>query len=219
MEKICKPMKIVEVWSTLTIKKYVCVCSNSTAFARLLQHLESPPGLLTMRTAAKSNVLLHDPSGIPECKLLVDEFGRCAAGGLPPPAHLPTATEEEKRKATAEERYREEAAAEARQLANEEAATMESDMLALTTPSGSASSRASEQQQDKADGSKHVVASESLADNMDRVHFSPTQASLVEVAGPTLRGCSRAFVVLDIASTAQAVCVTFAETAVKLWKE
>lgn len=87
---VCKPMRVVEVWQTLMIKRYGSVASLSPAMERLVQRLCSWGGLGNVRSCMDAGVVLHDPKGIPECGLLAGEFDKCKAGGLPPPVRIPT---------------------------------------------------------------------------------------------------------------------------------
>ena len=84
-EKICKPMKIVEVWQALMIKRYGAVAANSQALERLVDSLTQWAGLQSVYRSATAGVFLHGTSaekqGIPECWLLKNEFDKCQAGG------------------------------------------------------------------------------------------------------------------------------------------
>ena len=44
-ERICKPMKTVEVWQALMIKRYGAVAANSQALGRLVDSLTQWAGL------------------------------------------------------------------------------------------------------------------------------------------------------------------------------
>ena len=85
-ENICKPMKLLEVWHGLMSKRYGSVASQSPALARLMNHLSSRNGLLSVKASITAQVYLHAPGGIMDCVLPVREFDMCQSGGLPPPS-------------------------------------------------------------------------------------------------------------------------------------
>ena len=96
-EQICKPLKVVEAWSYLMIKRFGQVASKSKAFDRVVLSLRTPGGLRKVSAMCASGVVLHGTStenpGIIECFRIVEEMQKCKAGGLPPPAVLPDATD------------------------------------------------------------------------------------------------------------------------------
>ena len=78
-------------------KRYGPVAKNSSAWARLLKKLKSYEGLLSVNSVMALSVPIHGLNaanpGILDAHLLVGEFDRCKAGGLPPPNRVPTAEE------------------------------------------------------------------------------------------------------------------------------
>ena len=105
--KVCKPMRVLEIWHTLMCKRYGSVATLSPALSRLMTHLRSWGGLASVRRCIDGGVVLQDGAGIPECALLAAEFDKCKAGGLPPPQKIPTdadrKAEEEAAKKAAQE--------------------------------------------------------------------------------------------------------------------
>ena len=146
-DKVCAPLKILEVWDKLMRKRYGPVCSQSAAYARLMSQLQAYDGLQVVAVAMASGVPLHGtgPSnpGVVDCHALVNEFDRCRAGGLPPPARIPTAEElareEEERKRAEDEKARAakaaEEAAEARRCEQAQLEELEQGWLPMATPS------------------------------------------------------------------------------------
>ena len=91
VEKVCRPLRVLEVWLCLISKRYGSVATLSPALTRVTDHLRSWGGLASVRRCIEGGVVLHDAAGgIPECALLVTEFDKCKAGGLPPPSKIPT---------------------------------------------------------------------------------------------------------------------------------
>jgi hypothetical protein len=94
-EKICRPLKVVEVWANLMKKRFGQVASKSKAFDRVVSMLRTSGGLKKVLAMCDSGTMLHgtsqDSPGIVECHRIVQEMEKCKAGGLPPPAVLPDA--------------------------------------------------------------------------------------------------------------------------------
>ena len=94
-EKICRPLKVVEVWANLMKKRFGQVASKSKAFERVVSMLHTQGGLKKVLAMCDSGTMLHgtsqDSPGIVECHRIVQEMEKCKAGGLPPPAVLPDA--------------------------------------------------------------------------------------------------------------------------------
>ena len=99
-------MKIVEVWQALMIKRHGKVAVKSHALVRMVDTLIQWVGLQSVSRCAQTGVVLHGTSseqqGISECWLLKNEFDKCQAGGLPPPAKIPTEQEARQMKAAEE---------------------------------------------------------------------------------------------------------------------
>ena len=96
-EHVCRPLKFLEVWHALLVKRYGCVASNSVALERLVSSLSTYTGLQTVLHCCNLDIPLHgkgpDHPGIPSCDLLVNELAKCYAGGMPPPFNIPTEAE------------------------------------------------------------------------------------------------------------------------------
>ena len=58
-ERICKPMKIVEVWQAVMFKRYGAVAANSQALVRLVDSLTQWAGLQSVHRCAMAGVVLH----------------------------------------------------------------------------------------------------------------------------------------------------------------
>ena len=191
-EKICMPVKVLEVWCALMAKRFGSVCTGSAAFHRLVSSLETRAGLQSVLACAKANIMLHDAGGNPDCVLLVAEFSRCQAGGLPPPACLPLVTEEDKKKAAVEATQKEEVAVAERARANEESKSMELELFAMTTMQSTSVPGVS---------AGTEMASDTLAADMSRVHFQETATQLIKASKGVVESSSRTTVVLDVASS------------------
>jgi hypothetical protein len=93
-ENVCRPLKFLEVWHALLVRRYGCVASNSVALERLVSSLSTYTGLQTVLHCCSHNIPLDGQGalqpGIPACELLVNELKKCFAGGLPPPSIIPT---------------------------------------------------------------------------------------------------------------------------------
>ena len=220
-EKICVPMKIVEVWRALMIKRYGSVASNSPALDRLVDSLTSWVGLQSVSRCAQSGVVLHGVSseqqGIPECWLLKNEFDKCLAGGLPPPARIPTEQEmrkqeDERKKALEEQRQAEEERSKKEQedqrIALEEARTSslteEVDLVMLTTPKGGTGVSAVPPEEDelaKAAREKNKRVASLLQEAVGRVHFCDSPDKLLSESKDALQKAARAFVVVEAPTT------------------
>ena len=140
IEKVCKPMRLVEVWCTLMCKRYGSVASQSAALVRVVGRLTSWGGLADVRRCIDAGVVFQDPAaGISECSLLVAEFDKCKAGGLPPPARIRIVAELKAEREQTKLRFAEAAkeAAEKEQAekaaAEDETRAAEADMLLLTS--------------------------------------------------------------------------------------
>ena len=119
VEKVCRFLRLLDMWVCLM---YSSVAALSPALARVTDHLRSWVGLASVRRCIEGSVVLHDTAGgIPECTLLVTEFDKCKAAGLPPPQRLPT---DDKRQA---EEIAAKKAAEAAEVAAKEAEKKERD--------------------------------------------------------------------------------------------
>jgi hypothetical protein len=92
-ELVCRPLKVLELWKTLLLKKF----GNSVALEHLVSSLSSYPGLEQVLVCLHHHVPLDgtgpDNQGIPMCFALVRELERCLAKGLPPPSTIPTEAE------------------------------------------------------------------------------------------------------------------------------
>lgn len=195
MERVCRPLRLLEVWVCLMSKRYGSVATLSPALTRVTDHLRSWVGLASVRRCIEGSVVLHDAAGgIPECTLLVTEFDKCKAGGLPPPQRLPTDAE---RKA---EEIASKKAAEAAEVAAREAAekkerdefeeaeaqrTAEVDMFVLASPPQST------EHPDRIVGCSKTpaqIAAEKADARLARVHFQPTVDGLLG----TMRGMQSA---------------------------
>lgn len=190
-DKVCKPMRVLQVWQTLMIKRYGSVASNSPALERLVLRLASWGGLGNVRACIESGVVLHDPKGIPECHLLSGEFDKCKAGGLPPPTRIPSEAD-----AKAAEQAAAEAAAAAAQereeqlrleQAQKEAAdrdsreaeyAAEADLLLMTASTGTGAGGISQPAR-----SSEEIACDAVAARLRKVHFfDPTDAFIDHLA-------------------------------------
>ena len=119
VEKVCRFLRLLEMWVCLM---YSSVAALSPALARVTDHLRSWVGLASVRRCIEGSVVLHDTAGgIPECTLLVTEFDKCKAAGLPPPQRLPTDDERQAEEIAAKK------AAEAAEVAAKEAEKKERD--------------------------------------------------------------------------------------------
>ena len=150
VNKICAPLKTIEIWDNLMVKRYGPVCKNSVAYGRLKDRLQTQAGLQEITAANTSGVPLHgkgrDTPGIEDCYLLVEAFKRCQAGGLAPPDRIPTGQELEKEE-EAKKKIEQEAFEAAKKLkeeaeANELKRRQEEDLecMACTTPGGTSPS-------------------------------------------------------------------------------
>ena len=124
-------MRLIEVWRTLMCKRFGSVAAQSALLTRVVARLTSWGGLVDVRRCIDAGVVFQDATaGIPECSLLAAEFAKCKAGGLPPPARIPSEAEqkaelarkaaaeaEEKAKQKKAEEYKEKKAAAAQEAA------------------------------------------------------------------------------------------------------
>ena len=144
INKICASMKLLETWDNLMQRRYGPVAKQSLAYKRLLDRLKTYEGLQSVSVVMATGVPIHGASdanpGILDCRLLVAEFDRCKAGGLPPPSRVPTAAEletiaaekakEAKEKEEEAERVKREAAAAAKAAREDE----ELELMPLAPP-------------------------------------------------------------------------------------
>ena len=144
INKTCAAMKLLDTWDQLMGRRYGPVAKQSSAYARLLARLKSFEGLQSVSAVMATGVPIHGINdanpGIMDCRLLVAEFDRCRAGGLPPPGKVPTAEElkqmadeearEQKEKDDEAERVKREAAAAAKAKQDDE----ELELMPLATP-------------------------------------------------------------------------------------
>ena len=83
--RVCKPLKIIELWAKSTVKTFGVVASNSSAFLRLLDFLRSPSGLRQVEACMAAGVNLAGASasnpGIQHCYDLIAQFKDIRAGG------------------------------------------------------------------------------------------------------------------------------------------
>ena len=196
-DQVCKPLRVLEVWVLLMKKRYGSVAENSAALERTTEHLMSLPGLRKINGAIDSGVPLHGVSsenrGIPECFLLNREFGRCKAGGLPPPAHVPTdaqheaileaekaardasAAEEAKKQKEAQDAA-EKAQGERDQQEREANDLMDTELLALSSPQGPAGVIAAGPD---AAAERVRACKERVDETMRAVHLVPSSNELI----------------------------------------
>ena len=189
-DQVCKPLRVLEVWVGLMKKRYGSVAENSLALERTTAHLMSLPGLRKIKGTIDSGIPLHGVSsenrGVPECFLLNREFGRCKAGGLPPPANVPTdaqheailAAEQAARDAiAAEEAKKQKEDREARDaMEREENDLMDTELLSLSSPQGPAGVIAAEP--DPA-AERARACKERVDETMRAVHFVPSTTTLM----------------------------------------
>ena len=214
--EICKPMKIVEVWQSLMKKRYGSVATGSAALDRLVGTLVQWGGLQSVSRCAQSGVVLHGTStenqGIAECHLLVKEFDKCQAGGLPPPSRIPTEqearqqAEEDKKQAEAKKQAEEEAKKHAEELerlgqekAHASSLTDETDLLMLTSPApplSEAGVSAAHSQNPQAEASRNrLLAITAQCDAIvNRVTFCDTFDELLAKSKERLQNTSRSFI-------------------------
>ncbi len=95
--RVCKPLKIVELWERGQVKRFGVVATGSGAFQRVVKMLSTRGGVQKVCMVMSDGTPLHGRSeanrGIEECYLIVKEMEKCLAGGLPPPAVLPGAAD------------------------------------------------------------------------------------------------------------------------------
>ena len=93
--RICKALKVVDLWQRSTIKKFGKVAEESTSFGVLITHLTTRAGIKKVLACMDSNTHLHGTSstniGIRECYEFYEQFAKCLAGSKPPPAVDPAA--------------------------------------------------------------------------------------------------------------------------------
>ena len=220
VEKVCMPLKVIEVWDQLMRKRYGSVCSLSKAYERLMKRLMTYDGLQLVVATVAAGVPLHGagPSnpGVADCQALVAEFDRCKAGGLPPPDRIPTPEElakeaEVKKKAEEEKRKLEKAAEEeARKKAVEESQREALESMSLAPPSVEDSDKTEQAQKD--DDRENALTARLKAD-MQRVQFHDTPEALVAVMGQPLSHCMRAIVVIAAPTSGWGAISAYMQTA------
>ena len=214
MEKVCAPLKLVEVWDRLMRKRYGSVCSLSSAYARLMERLTAPDGLKLVTAIAAAGVPLHGTGpanpGVPDCFALVAEFDRCKAGGLPPPSRVRTAEELAAEDAQKRKEADERAAAEAEVKAAMEAKAKEEAQLE-ELESGWISMAPPEGTQDEAGVS--AASETALQEDRSRLTFAETSAELVEAMRGPLERCTRAAVVIAAPTSGWGVIGNYMEIA------
>ena len=214
-EKICAPLKVVEVWSQLMKKRYGPVCTLSPAFARLLTWLQCYDGLQLAAATMASGAPLHGTCdsnpGIAECRAMIKEFDRCRAGGLPPPSRIPTEKELEEQ-AKAAKQAQEEAYA-ARQKAEEaEAAAAREEELAQGWLAAAVSPAPQASQQRPAVD----TAEEALKNDLAKVKFFGTPDALVAALAEPLSVCCRAAILIAAPTSGWAAISMYMQTAADL---
>ncbi len=202
--QVCKPLKILEVWHSLMVKRYGSVASQSDALRRVMSHLSTWGGLQSVLSCVSSGVPLHGKGphnqGIPECFLLVSELEKCKAGGLGPPACVPTEAEwsaERAAKKKAEEDTRE---VEVNTEANATAADAEhatcADEVDLSLLSATHESQASRGLSDF-----EVLALTRLDAAMRYIHFMNTPDELCNALKEKVQSDCRVSLLLDVPTT------------------
>ena len=163
IETICKPLKLVESWETLMLRRFGVVARGSTAFGRVVTSLRTPGGLKKVLAVAASGTHLHgsgpDNVGIVECYRIKAEMEKCKAGGLPPPAVLP-----DENRAGQPQEGDSQAMSEQSVVPEEDDATAKAEFMALSA------SGVDETTDD--DESKQLAAA--VAADLGNVHFSPS---------------------------------------------
>ena len=230
-EKVCAPLKLLEVWDRLMRKRYGSVCSLSTAYSRLMEMLTNLEGLKLVAAVAAAGIPLHGTGpanpGVPQCFAIVAEFDRCKAGSLPPPSRVRTAEElaeeDAQKRKEAEERTRAESEAKAAldRQAKEDA---QLDELATGWFSMAPADGGTQASQESAAGvsAADTAALAALQEDKARVMFATTSAELMDSMRGPLGNCSRAAVVIAAPTSGWSVIGTYMECArdlSKLYKE
>ena len=208
IETICKPLKLVESWETLMLRKFGVVARGSTAFGRVVTSLRTPGGLKKVLAVAASGTHLHgsgpDNVGIVECYRIKAEMEKCKAGGLPPPAVLP-----DENRAGQPQEGDSQAMSEQSVVPEEDDATAKAEFMALSA------SGVDETTDD--DESKQLAAA--VAADLGNVHFFPEwQALQAEAAGAISKGGSRTLAVMDCPTSRVAVLAKGLDSLAELWK-
>ena len=98
LASICAPMRVLELWAKLMVRRFGSVATESKAFHHLLPKLKTRAGLQKVKGAMDSKVPLHGVSeqnqGIQECYQLVKMMEAAKAGGLGPPETIRAQAEE-----------------------------------------------------------------------------------------------------------------------------
>ena len=180
-------------------------------------------GLQSVSRCAQSGVVLHGTStenqGIAECHLLVKEFDKCQAGGLPPPSRIPTEqearqqAEEDKKQAEAKKQIEEEAKKRAEELerlgqetAHASSLIDETDLLMLTSPApplSEAGVSAAHSQNPQAEAARNrLLAIQAKCDAiLNRVTFCDTFDELLAKSKERLQNTSRSFILVEAPTT------------------
>jgi hypothetical protein len=226
VERVCAPLKVLEVWDKLMRKRYGTVCALSWAYARLVIKLETYDGLQLVAATMASGFPLHGSGpgnpGIADCHLLVQEFDRCRAGGLPPPSRIPTAeelAEEARKKKQAEEEARrmekearERAEALLRELAQQE--ELDRGWLPMVTPvSVNETAQSSTDPVSAAAAAAEAEFAAALTQDLGHVVFENTPEALIAAARDPLSKCSRAALVIAVPTSGWAVISNYMQQA------
>ena len=205
----------MDVWVSLMKKKYGAVATGSPAFSRLVNHLGTFGGLQSILGACSSGVVLHDANGIPECNLLDAELQKCKAGGLPPPAAIPT-TEDRVRTQEAAAQKRTELQAQERKDVDDKAKqgvglwTEEADLQLYANNSVAHGVSA---------GAIQALApQDALHMDMQKVHFAKTVVELASLSGDVLDKAPRHFVFVDAVVSGTQTINAFIDAADVIWK-
>ena len=176
-----------------------------------------------------AGTLLDSPNGIPECQVLVQEFEKCKAGGLPPPATIPTEQELQKREIDAAAQAKAEALAESekekqRAVDAEKAhadllaslASEVADMHALQSTAIGVSAGGLESA-GLGVAPKAPTAAELVSEDMRHVHFADAPDRLLGQATSLLQTCARVTILIDAPTSTQAVSMSYLELTKQVW--
>jgi len=228
VERVCAPLKVLEVWDKLMRKRYGTVCALSSAYTRLVTKLETYDGLQLVAATMTAGIPLHGfgpgNPGIADCHALVQEFDRCRAGGLPPPSRMPTAEElakeaEMRKKADedarrAEQEAREKEEAQARELAQQE--ELDHGWLPMATPMVVDDTARSSTHSAPAMASAEAEQAARLAQDLGHVVFQNTPEALAAALREPLSRCSRAAVIIVAPTSGWAVISNYMQQAADL---
>ena len=223
-EKVCAPLKLVEVWDRLMRKRYGTVCSLSPAYSRLIDRLTIPEGLKLVTAIAASGVPLHGTGpanpGVPDCFAIVAEFDRCKAGGLSPPTRIRTAEElaeeEAQKKKAEEERVKAEteakAAMEAKAREDAQLEELESGWMSK------APVETTEARETEASVSAASAIETALSKDTACLNFAATSAEFAAIMRTPLHQCSKAGIVIAAPTSGWSVIGNYMESARDLSK-